>query len=595
VFGGNRPLALASGAVVFVHFTLSEADYAGVLYVRNITTALLALAWAIALWDRAWATRRRSLVAAGVAAVAMGIAVQNLMTTALTATAVSLALLALARTYRPAEERRTIALVFFGSGAVAFLTAPVWYLLRGSWNEFFSGWFTYARYMSTGTGRSLGAQFSLGWDTFYDYYAHRPLTTVAILAFVAMVVIEWQTTPVKLRIASVGLVAWFAAGWVELVLSQRYSSHYFPVTSLPTALMVAALAARVYRLLVAHRGEFRTAIVWPLAVVLLAVYLFGAGRITDATRDLSAYTSPQANQARVDAGESGEKREARAVLDLVSEEWGPILMWTNDPWPYLDYRRVSATRFIWKAFLTGEIYLGRTGPEYVLPDSWDWFAQDLEQSEPVTYLKSGGGDIPADSPFAKYVADNFSTVYPATPVPVQYRNEVATQILDPATPSVWVPPEPLTPPTGWTAGPGRASYREAGGRDTDELRIANDGCFALTGEVASDGPPGGIVFWFSDGEGRSTPVNLAFDGDHASSASATTEYHRLPTDLTVSGQEPTRFALVVGSRAAAIVVNGRIRAAVHVPERVTVDMISQRGVLDVTSMRTGPAPAVTGC
>src|SRR5262245_46934932 len=38
VFGGNRDLAVAAGGVVFVHFTLSGSTYAGVIYVRNITT-----------------------------------------------------------------------------------------------------------------------------------------------------------------------------------------------------------------------------------------------------------------------------------------------------------------------------------------------------------------------------------------------------------------------------------------------------------------------------------------------------------------------------------------------------------------------------
>ena len=63
-FGANRDLAVAVGAVVFVHFTLSRSDYAGVLYVRNITTALLAVVWMLLLYDRAWATRTGALVTA---------------------------------------------------------------------------------------------------------------------------------------------------------------------------------------------------------------------------------------------------------------------------------------------------------------------------------------------------------------------------------------------------------------------------------------------------------------------------------------------------------------------------------------------------
>ena len=161
---------------------------------------------------------------------------------------------------------------------------------------------------------------------------------------------------------------------------------------------------------------------------------------------------------------------------------------------------------------------------------------------------------------------------------------------------MWAAPNaPERADTGWTYGPGTASYREAGGRETDFLPIAPSSCFTLSGLLASDGPPGGIAFWFDDNAHKAEPVNLAFDGDHVSSASSAVEYHRLPSELTLAGTVPTRFTLVVGRRAAALVVKGKIRAAVQLPKSVSVKMVSQRGVLDVTDMRTGPAPDVSGC
>ena len=57
-FKGSREIAIAAAAVVFVHLTLGPSDYAGVLYARNMTTPMLATAWIIALWDRAWTSRR---------------------------------------------------------------------------------------------------------------------------------------------------------------------------------------------------------------------------------------------------------------------------------------------------------------------------------------------------------------------------------------------------------------------------------------------------------------------------------------------------------------------------------------------------------
>jgi hypothetical protein len=41
--GGTRDIGVAVGAAVFVHFAISPANYAGVFYIRNMTTLLLAL------------------------------------------------------------------------------------------------------------------------------------------------------------------------------------------------------------------------------------------------------------------------------------------------------------------------------------------------------------------------------------------------------------------------------------------------------------------------------------------------------------------------------------------------------------------------
>ena len=361
--------------------------------------------------------------------------------------------------------------------------------------------------------------------------------------------------------------------------------------------MIAALAGRGFRAIVAARGPIKWTYAWPLLALVLVVYMSGSARFVQSVQDLSSFTSVHQHAVEQDKTISGDQRSTTAVFDLVSKPWDPILMWTNDPWPYLDYKRISATRFIWKSFLTGEIYLGRTSPSYVLPHSWDWFREDLKESNPAAYIKSNGGDIPPDSPFAQVVNTQFTDVYPDGPLTVKYRNDVAQSILDAPATDPWVAPyPPERADTGWKYAAGQASYREAGGRDTDLLPISSSSCYVLTGNVSSDGPPGGIAFWFQDNKhAQAEQLNLDWDGDHVSSGSASVEYKRLPSDLQVTGQVKTPFTLIVGKRAAGLVVNGKLRAAVSLSESVTTKMMSQRGILDVTDMKTGPAPAVTGC
>ena len=63
--GAAREIGIAVGAAVFVHFTISRSNYAGVLYIRNMTTVLLAVAWLLLIEDRVWASPRRRRVGGG--------------------------------------------------------------------------------------------------------------------------------------------------------------------------------------------------------------------------------------------------------------------------------------------------------------------------------------------------------------------------------------------------------------------------------------------------------------------------------------------------------------------------------------------------
>jgi hypothetical protein len=591
--GANRDLAVAAATVTFVHFTLSRSDYAGVLYARNMTTALLAIAWIVSLSTTPWTTPRRALAAVLGCGFVLGLAVQTLIPTAFAGAAVAIMVFGAVRLERPAEESRKLNRAFVASGFVTFASAPIWYLLRGSFTEFFSGWWTYARFFSAATGRSFGSQLALGWDQFLSYYQARPLAAFAILAFIAFAVLDWATADLRIRLIYGTLIGWFVGAWIELVLSQRYSSQYFSVTSLPTALMIAAVAGRVYRMIVAERGPIRGSFAWPLVALVLSIFLFGTPPFVSAVHDLSSFTSVHAHATKIEQGQAGQERSVRAVLDLVSKDGDPLLVWTNDPWPYMNYHRVSATRFIWESFLTGQIYFGRTSPDYVLPHFWDWFRTDLKQSNPVAFVHSGGGDIPPGSPFAAAVAGGFSLTYPDPNTPVSLRNDVVGEVLSPATPQAWAAVGTPATPSGWQVSGNNVAFTDAGNRDQDRLPIANDSCFSLTGTVDSDGPPGGIRFHFDDNAGKFEPVKLDFNGDHVSSSSDNVEFAHLPSDTTADG--PVQFTLVVGRRSAALVVGGQVRAALRLPGSARVSLTSERSHLKVQDLRLGAAPQGSGC
>jgi hypothetical protein len=144
------------------------------------------------------------------------------LTTVFAAVVLGIALLAHRR--QAPHFDRPIA-VAIGAFTSAILTAPVWYLLRGSFSEFWSGWWTYAGFMSAGTGRSFMNQLGLGWNQFVGYYQDRPLMLILIIAFIFSSWYHWKSLAKFQQIMQVSLVLWFVCGWIELVLGQRYSSH----------------------------------------------------------------------------------------------------------------------------------------------------------------------------------------------------------------------------------------------------------------------------------------------------------------------------------------------------------------------------------
>jgi hypothetical protein len=344
----------------------------------------------------------------------------------------------------------------------------------------------------------------------------------------------------------------------------------------------------------------RTSIAWPLVAVLGAVYLFGGKSFSDALKRTSRFTSTTAEAEQAANGQAPAIRSVRGVLDLVSRDNDAVLMWTNEASRYLDVHRVAAGRFIWKSFLMGEVYLGNSGPQYVVPHTWQWFRDDIRQSKPVAFVRTG--EYPAAAtPFAKLVATGFRPVFQGQQT-VYLRNEVADRIVDRSATAPWHPVSAPSSTTGWTASDGSATYRGgAQARQSDSLGLAAQGCFRLDGRVSAENALPAIDFRFAPLTGKPItdlkvePVHLRIAGTKASSASDATEYESAASGLDTSGRGYDEFSLVVGRRAAVLVVNGQIRAALRLPAAPTVSMTSGTGALQLSNLVIGRAPAGSGC
>ena len=379
--GAVREIGVVVGAAVFAHFVISRSDYAGVLYIRNMTTLLLAVAWLLMIEDRVWSSRGRAQFGAVAIGSVLGLTLQSLLSTF---AAGVLGLVALGTLWARAEvrDRMPTAALMAGSALATFVSAPIYYAIRGDFTEFWSGWVSYGHVLAIAPGHSTATQFRNGWTVFVRYYTHRPLAWAAILTFVVTLGIIWNSVDRLSRIVHLGLIAWWIAAWVELVFSQRYSAEYFVVTSVPTAMMAAAVVGHVWRGWPARRVPARALLVVPLAGAVCAVSLSGLTSFNNDVRTAWHFRGVNANATAAESNRTGHERTALAVLDLVSRDGDPALIWTNNPWSYLNLKRVAAALF-YRSYLLGQVYLGRTSTDYVLPHTWEWFAASFARATPL--------------------------------------------------------------------------------------------------------------------------------------------------------------------------------------------------------------------
>jgi hypothetical protein len=603
IAGAGWIVAASVAAGVLFHLTLSPADYAGSLYARQITIALLAVAWGIAIVERCWSSPRRAVVSALSVGALTGLAVQTLLSTVIAAAVI--VVLTLAATVRRAETRprqtwhrwrRTAALIAL-AGAAVLVLAPVYYALRGAFAEFWSGWWTYAGYSNTATGRSLAGQLGLGWDQAYAYYRRFPLSFVVLAAFAATSVLLWNESTRRQREIRIAAAAWVVAAWIELALSQRYSSHYFSILAVPTWLAFAVVAADGERLLRERGRAVRRTAAIPLVAIVLLVYLSGTTPLMDGVARASKFTSFDGLAAERRSGVGPQVHAEQAVLDLVTSSGDPMLAWTMVPWTYLEHDRVAATRFIWKSFLVGEIYLAGSGPQYVLPRTWEWFDEDLDESQPLIYHEELA--LPRDpaSPFGTYVDDRFELAYTGTVATIAIERTVANELRSGGDRRQWV--APAAGPTAWTASSGAVAYAPpTDGMPAEGMTLGSGRCQRIDATVdRSAVAEPQLEVLVRDASGNTVGRLRVADG-LATSSSGDVQLDSVPWTWP-AGASSSPLAIVTGSDSVALLVDGQIRAAIPVPgdarpEVVLVGGSTDLPLRDVTTAATGPL-GTSGC
>jgi hypothetical protein len=581
ISGGSRTVTLSAAVLVFLHFSISSSDYAGVIYSRNMTTCALAIVFALIWYPRAWSSIRRSRWTYLASFIVLGFTVQTLLTTLFAATVIGGALIIHRRQAPQFDRPIVVAMASFGT---TILTAPIWYLGRGSFNEFWSGWWTYAGFMSAGTGRSLMSQIGLGWTEFVGYYQVRPIMLVLVIAFAFTTWMNWKLIEKFQRLMHVALILWFCTGWIELVLGQRYSSHYFSVLAVPNVFMGAILLTQLAAI-IAHRknqqeparqSSDRVHYALPIATAIIVLFSQCSDLFWTGVEKVGTFRTFEQHETERVQSRSGESRTTRAVLDLVSSQGDPLLAWTMYPWTYLEHERVPATRFSWKSFMIGEVYLGKTSPNYVLPDTWNWFAQDMQQTQPKAFARPKETPLDEQTPFAQYVSANFTTAYDGNSMEVGISNKVWTTLTAEPTQPLDIAEDEIF-------------------SETSPFVLSDTHCVRIAGTLNFDqlSDDSGIIFNLSDPTASYENVHLSLSATRASSSSDTVEF--TGKDIEHDSAEPLKFVLVVGSRSAVLVVDSKVVAGTRTGAQAQLSVAIKAGQPSLRDLRIDTSPNLNGC
>jgi hypothetical protein len=438
--------------------------------------------------------------------------------------------------------------------------------------------------MSAGTGRSLMSQIGLGWTEFVGYYQVRPIVLVLVIAFAFTTWLNWRTFQKFQRVMHIALILWFISGWIELVLGQRYSSHYFSVLAVPIVFMGAILLAQLATVIAHRRNQQhhqrhpsdKVHYALPIATAIIVLFSQCSDLFWTGVEKVGTFTTFTQHETDRTQSQGGEGRTTRAVLDLVSHQGDPLLAWTMYPWTYLEHERVPATRFSWKSFMIGEIYLGKTSSDFVLPDTWNWFAQDMQQTQPKAFARPKETPLDEQTPFAQYVSANFTTAYDGNSMEVGISNKVWTTLITEPTESMNIAEDKIF-------------------NETSPFVLSDTNCVRIAGTLTFDQLSGdsGIIFNLSDPTASYENVHLSLSATRASSSSDTVEF--TGKDIEHDSAEPLKFVLVVGSRSAVLVVDSKVVAGTRTGAQAQLSVAIKAGQPSLSDLRIDTSPNLNGC
>jgi hypothetical protein len=406
--GPAREVAAGAAGAFAINLILGPEEFCHELYSRNLVGFLLSAALA-ALVALAVARPRARTLLTLVAGVAVGLAVQTNPGSVLSALVCGGLVLWMGVRGPLAGEPRWLGLpqrfwIFGGVAAATLATAFVWFGLRGSLPDFWAEWFTYNRYYTEAGGLSYVDQVRKGLTDFAGYYRRSPYKLMLLLAFLFDAARRLRRG--ALVWLDVTLVAWWLAACLEVAAAQRFFDHYLILPFLPVVTMGCVLAARWGDELHVRLRPAAAIVPLVLVIMLSAKPLLRAG-----LEIMRHFRSPQQTMFEHVASLSPSNHRLRNFVLATSRPDDYVYAYTNHSWIYTDIDRTSATRYVEKRWLEGEIFWTGTDSDWILPRTRENWRADMRRTPPRLFITFSETPVPPGSPPAQLLSCAYRLIY----------------------------------------------------------------------------------------------------------------------------------------------------------------------------------------
>jgi hypothetical protein len=223
-------------------------------------------------------------------------------------------------------------------------------------------------------------------------------------------------------------------------------------------------------------------------------------------------------------------------------------------------------------FFQGNIYLGETGPEWVLPQTWRWFAEDMARTDPVAEWERKDTPHDPDLPFATYIDEHMSLRYDGAKDTVYLRNDVAAKLIDDTgLDAIDVPAHPA---------------------GAQRIELGEGHCRAV--EMTIEGDTAGLMATFHLG---GTPFADRTLGAHQVGVSGKEDGEEFDTATLPDATGGKRHVrVIVGDRSAVLVIDGVIGGAVELTAASpTLSLVIDQDGLTITDARAGSVTWPANC